>query len=287
MLLLLLPNQQPVSTPAPPTPPPPPPPPPIPAPPPTDGSQAQILQRLQFLMPIGWFSVGMVPIRDAILTGFANAFSFIFAIFAFIRLQTRIATMTGPFLDLAAYDFFGGALTRTAGQSDASFRNQIISFLFRERNTREAIVLVVEQLLGVPPVAIIEPQRATDCMCWDEPTQGGYDVAGVWGDTAMPLQCFVDIQIPNSLSIAPPFVGGYGTPNWGYGIGQGEYLGPPVLDPIAVADIMAAISSVLPVTGVAWVNIIGGAAPPGSPGGITMDDDETTFDMTDLTMDST
>lgn len=222
-------------------------------------TQADIVNRLQRLMPNGWFSNGASPLRDAILTGFANAFAFVFSALAYVRLQTRIATATDGWLDLIAFDFFGGDLPRAAGQTDTSYRYQIISFMFRQRNTRQAIVLVVQQLLKTTPT-IIEPQRVTDTGAYDIASSLAYDVpgAGVWGDDGMPLQCFVNVTVPNSLSIAPPSVAGYGIPTGAYGIGQIEYIGAPAANSVQIADIYAAISSVLPVTGVAWVGITAG-----------------------------
>lgn len=254
------------------------------------GDQGDIVSRLQRLMPNGWFSVGVVPLRDAILTGFANMFAFAYSLLAYVRLQTRIATATDGFLDLIAYDFFAHDLTRS-GATDASFRNQIIAYLFRQRNTRQAIISVVDQLLGPGACSVIEPQRVTDTGAYDVPSTLAYDVpgAGVYGDGGMPLQCFVYVTVPDSLSIAPPSIAGYGIPAWGYGIGQAEYIPAPALDPVQVADIYAAIVSVLPVTGVAWVNINAEATPPPPPpvSSLTMDSSLITFDSDLITMDST
>lgn len=249
------------------------------------GDQNDITSRLKALMPNGWFPVGASPIRDAILTGFANMFAFIYSLLAYIRQQTRIATTTGPWLDLIAYDFFGTTFARSPGQSDTSFRNQIIALLFKKKNTRAAIEAAVYSLLGTTPV-IIEPNRAADTMCWDVPQSGGYDVAGVWSDSdVMPLECFVDVLVPGALSIAPPLIGGYGSTVWGYGVGQGEYIGQPALNPIQTADIMLAIAAVLPVTGVAWVNITVGGPSSVTPPPITVDTTHITTDTTALASD--
>lgn len=230
---------------------------PVPLPP--TASQADIVNRLQRLMPNGWFSNGASPLRDAILAGFANAFAFVFSALAYVRLQTRIATATDGWLDLIAFDFFGGDLPRAPGQTDTSYRYQIISFMFRQRNTRQAIVLVIRQLLGRDPV-IVEPQRVTDTGAYDLASTLAYDVpgAGIWGDDGMPLQVFVNVTVPPGLEIAPASVGGYGGPVFGYGIGSGEYIGAPAVNPVQTADIMLAISSVLPVTGIGWVQITAG-----------------------------
>jgi hypothetical protein len=253
------------------------------------GDNNDFIQRLQNLIPQGWFSPGATPIRDALLAGIASAFTFIYSLLAYIRLQTRIATATDGWLDLIAYDFFANNLLRASGQSDTSFRNQIIAFLFRERNTRDALSDVVEQLLGVSPV-ITEPQRVTDTGAYSIPTTMGYGVAGRYGSMSQPLQVFVDVTVPGSMSIAPPNVGGYGSSVWGYGVGMGEYIGAPTVDPVLAADIYAAISSVLPVCGVAWVNINAGVAPtPPTPPStsISMDSTLIDFSSTTVTFDAT
>ena len=254
------------------------------------GDQNDILGRLQRLIPNGWFSVGAAAIRDATLAGAANAFAFIFSLLAYVRLQTRIATATDGFLDLISFDFFGGKLPRGSGQTDGSFRNQITVFLFRQRNTREAVILVIEQLLGIPPTLIIEPQRASDCFCWDTPVTQGYDTAGVWGDSGMPLEIFVTITIPGGLSIAPPFISGYDMPFGAYDTpSQFEYMGIPVLDPVQAADIYAALDSIRPVTGVIWTNIIAlpppPPPPPPPPAGASIDSGVISIDS-GMTMDS-
>ena len=220
------------------------------------GDQADFIQRLQKLIPHGWFAVGKVPVRDAVLSGIANAFAYIYSLLDYIRQQTRVATATDGWLDLIAYDFFGNNLLRAAGQSDNSFRNQIIANLFRERNTRDALSDVIEQLIGIAPT-IIEPQRVADTGAYSTPTSMGYGVAGVWGSMSMPLECFVTVTVPRSLSVAPPSVAGYGVSTGAYGTAsQIEYIAHALAPASTAADIYAALNSVRPVSGVIWTSII-------------------------------
>lgn len=214
-----------------------------------------MVARLDALLPKRWFPAGEAPYKDALLVGFANCFVFLKSLLDYVRLQTRIATATDGWLDLIAFDFFGTKVARSAGQSDASFRRQIIAYLLRHRNTRAAIIAAIQGLLGTTPT-VIEPQRVTDTGAYDEPSTLGYDVAGVYGDSGMPLQCFVDITIPTSLQIGPPLIVGWDVPGAGYDTGsQIEYVGPPSLDPVEIADIYAALDAVRPVTGVIWAQI--------------------------------
>lgn len=221
------------------------------------GDQKDFIARLQALIPNGWFPNGLSPIRDAIITGAANGFAFIYSLLAYVRLQSRIASATDGFLDLISFDFFGGKLPRADGQTDASFRNQIIAFLFRQRNTRQSIILVIQQLLGTTPT-IIEPQRAGDTGVYDLASTLANDVAGagVYGDSRMPLECFVTVTLPTALAIAPPLLAGYGVSFGAYGTPSLiSYIAPPVIDPVQAADIYAALDSVRPVTGVIWTQI--------------------------------
>lgn len=216
------------------------------------GDQADFQQRLIRLMPDGWFANGQTPLRDALLLGIANAFSFIYSLLAYARLQTRIATATDFFLDIIAFDFFGGKLSRVFGQSDSSFRAAIISLLFRKRCTRQAIIAVIQQLLGVTPI-VIEPARASDVGCLDETLY--LDTVGVLGSDRMPLQAFVQIpvQLSQGANIAGygSSVGGYSTPSRAAYLGQSSGVSQITIDSIAQA-----LDSVRPVSGKIYFAII-------------------------------
>lgn len=152
------------------------------------GSQADILNRLQQLMPHGWFQNGNSAIRDALLTGIANMLAFIFSMLAYVQLQTRLATATDGFLDLIAFDFFGNNLPRgTLG--DASYRSRIQASIFLTRNTRAAIINVLTKITGRTPIAF-EPARTADTGGYKVGTVA-YGVAGGYGSLQYPYQSFV------------------------------------------------------------------------------------------------
>jgi hypothetical protein len=221
------------------------------------GDQSDILQRLQKLVPNGWFQFGLTPVKDAILQGFASCYQFIYGLAQYVRLQTRLATATDGFLDLIAYDFFQNNLLRQAGQSDDSFRASIIAFLFRQRCTRQAIVLVIQQLLGTTPV-IIEPDRPPDTGAYDNAKTMGYGLAGVYGSMSMPLGCFVTVYVSQFLA-GVPLVAGYDISVGAYDTGsQIEYIaqGQDSISPLTLADIFASLDSVRPVTGQIWVRVL-------------------------------
>jgi hypothetical protein len=190
------------------------------------GSQVDILNRLQRLMPPGWFAQGATPIRDAMLTGIANALAFVFSLFTYLKLQTRTATATDGFLDLISLDYFGGKLPR-AGQPDPTYRAKIQASLFPQRNTRAAIIGVLTKITGRAPV-VFEPARAADTGAYNNGTLA-YGVAGGYGSLKYPYQSFVTAYRPLA-----------GSPQFG----------------ISDADIYAAVEGVRLGGSVCWVRIL-------------------------------
>lgn len=154
------------------------------------GSQADITNRLNLLLPVRWFT-GLTPFKDALVTGIANVLSFIYSLFAYVRLQTRIATATDGFLELIAGDFFGsGALPRLAGETDPQYLTRIQSGLILERSTRADLIRVLTQLTGNIPV-VVEPQRPADLGGYRMGC--GYSVAGHYGSLMHPYQVFATV----------------------------------------------------------------------------------------------
>ena len=216
------------------------------------GTPADMLARLQQLLPAGWFQNGQVPLRDALLTGIANGYAFIYSLFSYVRLQTRVASATDGFLDLIAQDFFGGSLLRRAGQTDASFRANIQANMFRARGTRAAVSAVVQQLTTQAPI-IFEPEYPPDTGAYTNGTCA-YGVAGGYGDMNLNCQSFVTAFAG----------GGVGIPNVaGYGISTGAYSTPsqaayedPSANQITPADIFNAINSVRPASYLIWAKVV-------------------------------
>jgi len=124
------------------------------------GDQNDIYTRLKGLLPPTWFGDSN-PILTGALTACSSALAWCYSLYLYAKLQTRISTATDGWLDIAAYDFFGKNLQRSAGQSDDLFRNQMKINLFRERGTRQAIIDILEDMTGKTPY-IFEPQRPLD-----------------------------------------------------------------------------------------------------------------------------
>lgn len=215
------------------------------------GDQDDFFARIKQVLP-RWFGPSS-PLLDALLTGISNNSAFVYALYLYAKLQTRIATATDGWLDIIAVDFFGNTLMRAANQSDTSFRARILINLFRERATRYAIVKVLTDLTGRAPI-IIEPQRPADTGAYSAPNSG-YGVAGAYGSLSLAYQGFVQAFRPAATGI--PYVAGYGTSPGGYGTpSRADYATlAESTSGISDADIHAAIDSVKPEGTIVWTRI--------------------------------
>ena len=215
------------------------------------GDSSDIFKRIKMLLP-RWFG-DTTPILDAVLQGFAYSGSFIYSLYLYAKLQTRIKTATDGWLDLISADYFGSNLPRRTSQSDASYRARIIINIFRERATRNGITKVLIDLTGRAPT-IFEPQRPADTGAYGGPTIG-FGVAGGYGSILIPYQAFIKAFRPSSTGI--PNVIGYGNSPGGYGVAsQADYASlSQIQGAVTDADILAAIDSVKPVASIMWVQI--------------------------------
>lgn len=216
------------------------------------GDTSDVLSRLKSALPTRWFG-DVAPIRDALLTGWATAHSFIYSLYAYAKLQSRIKTASGGWLDLIAADFFGAALTRAANQTDASLLGRILINLFRERGTRVAITKVLTDLTGRAPL-IVEPQRPADTGAYSMPNSG-YGVAGAYGSLMLPCQAFVVAYRPLTSGI--PNVAGWGVSTGAYSTpSQAEYAPlSSVQGAVQDADIYAAVDGVKTAGTILWTRI--------------------------------
>ena len=219
------------------------------------GDNADIVRRLKATLPAGWFP-DVTPILDAILSGIASAWSWLYALLQYVKTQSRIATATGIWLDIVAQDFFGDRIGRL-GRSDSDFRFRIQRELVRERGTRAAVSSILGDLTNREPT-IFEPTNASDTGGWGTaaaPHTGlAYGNAGGWGSLSLPFQCFVTAYRPLSGGIS--LVGGWSTPAGGYGGGSLEYADLALMTPtVSDSEIFAAVASVMPAAATAWVRI--------------------------------
>lgn len=218
------------------------------------GDSADILQRIKQLLPHRWFSWG-AALRDAIIGGLSDGAATCYNFYAYTKLQSRIGTSTGPFLDIIAYDFLGRLLPRKE-MSDDSYRELILATILQPRVTRAAMISILTRLTGNAPI-VFEPWNTYDTGAYGIPTMG-YGVGhGGWGNMTLPGEAFLYVYRGEGSGI--PFVAGYGTSNGGWGVGQLEYAGTQIgLTGITDDLIYQVINQTRP-TGVAvWVQFAAG-----------------------------
>jgi hypothetical protein len=168
------------------------------------GDQTDFVSRLKAVLPTQWFpdtapdAASSTPVLDAVVASLAWGWAQIYALLAYVKMQTRINTATDVWLDLIAQDFFGSTLQRAAGQSDASYRAFIKAKMFRHVGTRDAITNAVALASGPGPSAVIvEPWNTRDCGAWGRRfawSGPGATGAGVWGSLTMPATIFVTVN---------------------------------------------------------------------------------------------
>ncbi len=130
------------------------------------GDVNDITARLKAALP-PWFGDNN-PVLNAMLAGIAYAFAAIYLLYLFAVQQSRIATSTGGFLDIAATDFYGTGLPRLIGEGDAAYLARIKANLFKERATRAAVSNAVQAVTGTAP-DIVEFSRVADTCAYATP----------------------------------------------------------------------------------------------------------------------
>jgi hypothetical protein len=214
------------------------------------GDTADMLARLKMVLPARWFADSS-PILDALLTGFANAWSGLYALLGYVIAQGRIATASGIFLDIAAADFCLGGLPRRAGEADAAYSLRIRSNLLQSRATRASVISALTNLTGRAP-EIFEPFNASDTGGYN--VNLGYNTAGGYGSANLPFQFFVTAFRPDNTPISN--AGGYGRGPGGYRTAPMFYADAAEFQGnISDADIFAAVAAVLPTATIAWTKI--------------------------------
>jgi hypothetical protein len=191
------------------------------------GDSADIVSRVRKLLPARWFAWG-AALRDALLGGLADQAAWCYSFVAYARLQSRIATGTGLWLDIIAFDFLGRFIQR-GGASDAVFRALITATILKERVTRKGMFEAVKTLTGNDPW-IFEPWNTRDTGAYSNKAKGqlygqmGYGVGrGGYGNMNLPAQVFMIVIRGAPSGVAK--VAGYGGYPGGYGRGSVEYIG--------------------------------------------------------------
>lgn len=221
--------------------------------------QAGMLARLRGLLPRRWYPDD-AAVLDVALTGPAAMWAWAAEGLAWLRLQTRLRTVSGSFLDAAAADYFGARIRRRPEQGDASFRRRVLAELFRERGTRAGLIRALTDLTGRAPV-VFEPANASDTGGWGTAGGMGYGRAGGWGTLALPYQAFVTARRPAMGGI--PGVAGWSTGAGAYtAFGRIAPTGgmawaslPMVRDAVTDQDIAETVAGVIPAGTLAWLRV--------------------------------
>ena len=216
------------------------------------GDQNDFVGRLKSLLPNGWFADN-APVLNAVLNGLAYCLAFIYSLIAYAKLQTRLATATDGFLDLASFDYFGAFLMRRTNETDASLRIRMFQNLLRQKATRAGIIKLLTDLTGQVPV-VFEPWRPLDCGAYGT-NICGYGVAGGYGSLAVPYQAFITAYDPIGFGI--PNIAGYGSPEGAYNTGsQTEWANPSLISGLVTdADLYAAVADAKVEGTIAWMQI--------------------------------
>lgn len=217
------------------------------------GDAADVEARLRGLVPASWFPSD-APFYDGVLAGLASTWASLLDRVAFANEQTRIATMTGRFLDLAAADFFGTDLLRKPGEGDLSFQSRLTANLLLPRATRAAVSAMLTVSTGRAPI-IVEPWRTADAGAWDTPGSG-WDAAGRWGDLNLPWQMLVIAFRPDVS-----FSNVNGVSGFDCGFGGWDRTAFALVDPTTArigptdAEIYSSVAAMMPAGTTAWVQI--------------------------------
>ena len=228
------------------------------------GDQADFLVRLKAVLPEGWFP-DETPVLDAVLSGPAYAWSWVWSLTTYAYQQTRLLTATEAFLDILAVDFFGTSISRRDGETDETFRARLKRTLLKPKATRAAIVAAVTDITGNVPT-VVEPANPADCGGYGSVSVSGgggvaYGLAGAYGSLNLPFQMFVTVSRPVGTGI--PAVSGYSSPAAGYGsvgtpaVGYGplEYASLDQVRGVSDDDIYASIAAVQPAATMVWTRI--------------------------------
>lgn len=214
------------------------------------GDTNDMLARLKMVLPARWFA-DTTPILDALLTGLASAWSGLYALLGYVKGQSRIATASGIFLDIAAVDYLGGALPRRAAEADQAYSVRIRGNLLSPRATRASLMQALTNLTGRAPI-IFEPLNATDTGGYN--VNLGYNTAGGYGSVNLPYQFFVTAYRPNDTPISN--AGGYNAGPGGYDTAPMFYAdAAEFAGTVSNSEIYAAIASVAPTSSIAWTQI--------------------------------
>lgn len=155
------------------------------------GDAEDMAARLRLTLPGGWVG-DQAPLLDAVLKGLGTAWARMYDLLEQVKLQSRLVTVTGRFLDLACVDFFGLRIRRRAGEEDEALRARLQRAMRREHGTRKALIEAAAEA-GFE-ASVFEPARVSDTGAYGVAAGLAWGAAGGWGSLAMPLECLVELR---------------------------------------------------------------------------------------------
>lgn len=188
------------------------------------------------------------------LTG-GNELSFVQTILQYAFNASRLNTAKDTALDDFANDFFGGAISRTTGETDTSFRQRIQAGLTLAAITKQALSNAIEKLTGFAP-QIMEPFDigSTGAYSWNSYYGvNGNGFPARYGNAGLTYQVFVVAQLPPVISS-----NGGALPVYGYSAGmfystrQSYYLDTPTGVIVSAGEIDSLINELKPVGILVW-----------------------------------
>lgn len=257
------------------------------------GDSADILSRIKKLLPGGWFS-SVATYRDAVLGAIGDVLAPTYSLIVSSKLQMRLATACGFFIDLWSYDYLGLEIVRRVGELDPAFRLRVQQEVLRERVTRNGMIKAMQDLTGQTPV-ILEPWNPGDMGALNAGTLalagstpgssngGGLNAglalsvnsgclyvadsvqaaasggAGAVG-TVVSAQVLITVYRPQSQGV--PMIAGLNSGAAGLGVGQNELISPSMISgQVTDADVYRTVNNTKPVGVSAWVQLIDATAP--------------------------
>lgn len=180
--------------------------------------------------------------------------AWLYSLIVYARAQTRIATATGGWLDLIAWDFFGARVRRKPHQSDDRFRARIQAEMFRPRATRPAMAAMLRDLTGREP-RIFEPNRPADTGGIGLPSGLAIGVSGAVGSVIAPGNVFIDVYRDPEAGI--PYAAGIGVSTGGIGVASRAVIASleEIRGALRDEDVYAAIEATRPVGIAIWVRL--------------------------------
>lgn len=219
------------------------------------GDDEDMLARQAAVLPPWFGTPGILPVFLRVAMAMSSRIgAWLFALIAYAKAQTRIATATDGWLDLIAWDFFGTRVRRKPHQTDDAFRRRIQAEMFRPRATRPAMAAMLRDLTGNEP-RIFEPNRPADTGGIGIPSGLAIGVSGAIGSIIAPGNVFIDVYRNPEAGI--PYAAGIGASTGGIGVPSRAVIAS--LDEIRGAlrdeDVYAAIEATRPVGITIWVRL--------------------------------